>query len=241
MATRNIMTAACLAFGAISTNVLADGPVISMLLSANGSATSLSLTGNATGTPNVFNYFGNASAPGTWLAGWNFNASNSSELGDLDRAFTSGNFIVTNTSSSSIVFDFVISMPISFTGPGVYGGSISAGLTTQGAGFFSDAGGAPIWSATTGGATIATMLDAPLTVTRTTTGSSTVGTGSFGQPVPSLPGPDFGTDLTVRLQFTLSAGASASFTSVMVGQVPAPGAAVLLGLGGFLASGRRRR
>jgi hypothetical protein len=43
------------------------------------------------------------------------------------------------------------------------------------------------------------------------------------------------------MRFTLSAGASASFTSVLVGTVPAPGAAALLGLGGLLMNGRRRR
>ena len=146
-----------------------------------------------------------------------------------------------NLSGSTVVFDLVLAMPIAFTGPGLYGGSVSASLTTQGSGSFLDAGGAPVWTATTGGQTIATMLNGPISVSRATAGSSSVGSDSFGQPIPGMPGPEFASDLSVRLRFTLTAGASASFTSVVVGQVPAPGAAILLGLAGLATPGRRRR
>lgn len=224
-----------------SSTTWADGPVISMLVTANGNSTSLSLTGNPTTQSNVFNYSSSFNSSGAWAAGWNFNASNAGSSNGLDRVFTAGNFVVSNNSSSSIVFDFVFSMPIALAGPGMYGGSVSAGLTTQGPGSFSSVGEAPIWTGSTGGLTIATMLNGPTSVVRTATGSSTIGTDAFGQPIPSLPGPAFGQDLTVRMQFVLSAGASASFTSVLVGQVPTPGATFLLGLGGLVSTGRRRR
>jgi hypothetical protein len=236
------LAAACAAIGATVSTALAGGPAISLLMSANGQSAALSLTGNPTSTPDVFNYAGSAAAEsGGWIAAWNFNAANAGTDEGLDHAFTAGNFVVVNTSNSTVAFDFVVSMPIAFTGPGLYGGSVSASLTTQGAGSFLDVGGAPVWTATTGGQAIATLLGGPVAVSRTTAGSSSVGSDSFGEPIPSMPGPNFAGDLTIRLQFTLTAGASASFTSVLVGQVPAPGAAVLLGLAGLVGPGRRRR
>lgn len=234
--------AACLGLGVVSTWAVAEAPSITMMISAGGQSTALSLTGNQTGITNVYNYFG-STAPdtGDWLAAWNFNASDAGTSDGFDRVFTAGNFLVTNLSTSSMVFDLVISMPIALTGPGLFGGSVSAGVTTQDAGSFASLGDTPIWTASSGGLTIASLLRGPISVDRTGAGSSIVGTDSFGQSSETGDSAGFGDDLTVRMQFTLSGGASASFTSVLVGQVPAPGAAALLGLGGLLVNGRRRR
>lgn len=234
--------ASFLALGMVTSVAVAEGPVISMALVADGHSTMMSLDGFATGSANVFNYHGIAtSANADWFAAWNFNASDAGTSDGLDRVYTAGNFVVTNTSASTMVFDLVLSMPISLVGSGLFTGSVSAGLTTEGAGSFGTVGDAPIWTASSGGTTIATLLRGPISTERTTAGSSILGTDAFGDPVPS--GDAFGItdDLSVRLQFTLSGGASASFTSVLVGTVPAPGAAALLGLGGLLMNSRRRR
>lgn len=234
--------ASCLGLGVVSAWAVADGPSISMMLAANGQSTTMSLTGNATGIANVFNYHGSATADGgDWMAAWNFNGSNAGTSDGFERVFTAGNFVVTNTSAAAMVFEMVISMPIDLIGPGLFGGSVSAGLTTQGVGSLSSVGDAPIWTALSGGGTVANLLRGPISLARTTAGSSVMDTDSFGQSNTLGDSAGFGGDLTVRMQFTLSGGASASFTSVLVGQVPAPGAAALLGLGGLLANGRRRR
>jgi hypothetical protein len=236
------VAAACAALGASASTALAGSPVVSLLLAANGESTAVTLTGNATGTPDVFNYAGStAGGAGAWIAAWNFNAANGGTDEGLDRAFTAGNFVVMNTSSSTMSFDMVLTLPVSFAGPGLYGGSVSASLTTQGAGSFLGVGSDPVWTATAGGQVITTLLNGPVSVSRGSTGSSSVGSESFGEPIPSMPGPNLATDLSIRLRFTLTAGASASFTSVIVGEVPAPGAAVLLGLAGLAGPGRRRR
>jgi len=228
----------------LSSAVMADGPVISLLMGANGESTPITLTGTATNMANVYNYSGSQSAgTGAFSFAWNFNASDSGAgNGMVDRAFTAGNFVVTNNSSDAIAFDILLSMPIALASPALYGGSVSAGLTTFGAGFLSDNDGAPLWAAYTGDTMVASLLNAPVSVARETTGSSAIGSDAFGQPIPSFPGPDFGSTLAIRLRFVISGGASASFTSVLVGQtVPAPGALALVGLGGLVAGSRRRR
>lgn len=231
-----------LALGIVTSLAAADGPVISMAIVAGGHSTSMSLDGFATGTANVFNYHGSATSAETdWTAAWNFNASDAGTSDGFDRVYTAGNFVVTNTSASTQVFDLVLSMPVSLVGSGLFSGSVSAGVTTQGTGSFGSVGDASIWSASSGGATIASLLRGPLSADRTSAGSTILGTDAFGDPMPSGNAFGFAGDLTVRLQFTLSGGASASFTSVLVGAVPAPGAAALLGLGGLFVNGRRRR
>jgi hypothetical protein len=64
----------------------------------------------------------------------------------------------------------------------------------------------------------------------------------FGSPVPSLLGPAANTDIGIRLNFTLSPGDIASFTSVFVVEpVPEPSTIALIGLGAIALLGLIRR
>jgi hypothetical protein len=68
---------------------------------------------------------------------------------------------------------------------------------------------------------------------------------SFGNPIPSLAGPSALASIGIDLEFTLTPGDSASFTSIFVVvpvPVPEPGTFSLVSLGilGIAAGGRRR-
>jgi hypothetical protein len=218
----------------------ADGPAVVLDVTVNASSQSQNLNGTATNLPNVFNYQGSLlDGGGGWLLSWDFNASDSTSDGGL-KAFTAGNYVIQNLSAGTIAVELKITLPISMVGSALYGGSISGGLTTSGPGFISD-DGTSLWTARTGGSFIDALFDNPFNVARADPGSSSLGFESFGNPIPSAPGPDLGADLSVTLKFLLGANSSASFTSVLVAQIPAPGALALLSLGGLTAFGGRRR
>lgn len=233
-----IASAACALAAAATMTAAADGPTVTLGITADGNAQSQNLIGSSTATPDVFNYQGSViDGAGAWTLGWNFNASNNQ---GGNKAFTAGNYVIQNLSANAIQFDLTVSLPTALLGSTVYGGSVSGGLTTSGPGFISSLQ-SPLWIGSTGGFDIGTLFNAPFQVSRTEAGSSQLGSDSFGNPIPSLPGPDLGADLKITFSFLLGANSSASFTSVFVAQVPAPGAAGLLGLAGFVARGRRRR
>ncbi len=233
-----IATAACATAAAATMSAAADGPTVTLGITADGSNQTQNLIGSSTATPDVFNYQGNViDGAGAWTLGWNFNASNNQ---GGNKAFTAGNYVIQNLSDHSIVFNLTVSLPVALLGSTVYGGSVSGGLTTTGPGFISSLTG-PLWTGSTGAATIGTLFNPPFNVARTDPGSSSLGFDSFGNPIPSLPGPNLGSDLKITFAFLLGANSSASFTSVFVAQIPTPGAAALLGLAGLAGVGRRRR
>jgi uncharacterized protein (TIGR03382 family) len=233
-----IATAACALAAAATMSAMADGPNVTLGITADGNNQSQNLIGTSTATPDVFNYQGNVlDGAGAWTLGWNFNASNNQ---GGNKAFTAGNYVIQNLSNNAIAFNLTISLPVALLGSTVYGGSVSGGLTTTGPGFISSIDG-PLWVGSTGASTIGTLYNNPFNVTRTDPGSSSLGFDSFGAPIPSLPGPNLGSDLKITFSFLLGANSSASFTSVFIAQIPAPGAAALLGLAGLAGVGRRRR
>jgi MYXO-CTERM domain-containing protein len=235
----SIATAACLLASVATSMAAADGPAVTLDVTVDASSQSLGLIGTATNLPNVFNYQGSLlDAGGAWLLSWDFNASDSTNAGT--KAFTAGNYVIQNLSTDTIAVELTVTLPIALVGSALYGGSVSGGLTTSGPGFISDDGTA-LWSASTGAALIDTLFNAPFNVARADAGSSSLGFESFGDPIPSAPGPDFGADISVTLKFLLGANSSASFTSVLVAAIPTPGALALLGLGGLTAFSRRRR
>lgn len=234
----SIASAACVLAAAATSLAAAGGPAVTLDVTVDGSSQSQNLDGNPTGFPSVFNYQGSLlGGGGDWLLNWDFNASDSANGGV--QAFTSGNYVIQNLSAEAIDVELTITLPVSLFGPTLYGGSISGGLTTSGPGFIQDVG-EPVWQGSTGGTLVASLFNT-LNVARGDAGSTSLGFESFGNPIPSLPGPDIGSDLTVTLHFLLGANSSASFTSVFVARIPAPGAIALAGLGGLTAIGRRRR
>lgn len=236
---RSIAASAACLLAATATNLAAaDGPGVTLDVTIDGILQSQILSGSSTSLPDVFNYQGGLSGGG-WDLNWDFNASNSSNGGT--QAFTAGNFVIQNFSTTdAIEVELTVKLPVALLGSALYGGSASGGLTTSGPGFLQDLDG-PVWTGSTGGNIIATLFNNPFSVVRTEAGSSQLGAESFGNPIPSLPGPDLGADLSVTLKFLLGANSSASFTSVFVARVPAPGAFALLGLSGLTALSRRRR
>lgn len=235
---RGLLATAALA-AATTMTASGDGPTVTLGITADGNSQSSGLSGSATADPVVFNYQGSLlGGTGDWLLSWNFNASNNANGGT--QAFTAGNYVIQNLSANAIAFEFTVSLPTALVGQTVYGGSVSGGLTTSGPGFITD-NDTPLWIGSTGANTIASLFNNPFSVVRAEAGSSSLGFESFGEPIPSLPGPDLGADLKITLRFILGANSSASFTSVFVAAVPGPGALALLGLGGLVAGGRRRR
>jgi hypothetical protein len=236
----SIATAACLLASVATSMAAADGPTVTLDVTVDASSQSQGLSGTATNLPNVFNYQGSLlDAGGAWLLSWDFNASDSTN-NSVVKAFTAGNYVIQNLSANTIAVELTVTLPIALVGSALYGGSVSGGLTTSGPGFISD-NGSPLWSGKTGGNLIDSMFDNPFNVARADAGSSSLGFESFGNPIPSAPGPAIGGDISVTLKFLLGANSSASFTSVLVAAVPTPGALALLGLGGLTAFGRRRR
>jgi MYXO-CTERM domain-containing protein len=235
---------ACLsgAFGlaaamSVSSVGLADGPAVT--LSVNGNVSSLS--GTATAASNVYNYTGSLTdGGGMWTTGFDFNASN---MADMQTSFVSGNFVVINTGSMAQDFEIVLTLPVVVTGSKMtmYGGSVAGSVIGDAdGGFFGTTGSNPVWSASTDGMVIADLLTAPINISTNPFQSALVGSASFGEPIPSAPGPNLTDSLEITLRFTLGAGDSAAFTSIFVAQVPAPGAVALLGLAGLVGSRRRR-
>lgn len=234
----SLASAACALAAFATTLAAADGPAVTLDVTVNGSAQSQNLSGTATSFPSVYNYQGSLlDGGGNWLLNWDFNASNSANAGV--QAFTAGNYVIQNLSAEALEFELTVTLPVALVGPTLYGGSVSGGLTTSGPGFITDLGG-PVWTAAIGNVTVETLFDT-LNVVRPDPGSSSLGFESFGNPIPSLPGPDIGENISVTLKFLLGANSSASFTSVFVARVPAPGAFALLGLSGLASLGRRRR
>ncbi len=187
----------------------------------------------------TFGFTGEKSSAGQWGLGW-------SMLVNPDP-FIVGNFVVTNNSLVAQTFTLSVSMPIV---PGLLdvsiGGSITGTVTDlngNGASLSSTPGGS-IYSALIDGSVVATLLDDHTTSFLDPFQSAVVGPDAFGEPIPSDPGPDTLVSMSIELEFTLSAGDAASFTSIFVligTPIPAPAGLALLGVAGMFGSRRRRQ
>ena len=147
---------------------------------------------------------------------------------------------VLNSSGSDQTFNFTVIVPVAPAGPSLTINGSIAGSLTDSAGDGSslvDAAGSPIYAALIDGAPVRTLLDAPQAFSTTT--STAIGPAAFGPEAFAGPATAF---IGMQIQFTLSAGDSASFSSVFnVVPVPEPGTLLLLasGIAGIAARGRR--
>lgn len=185
-----------------------------------------------------FNYAGFESDLSTYTLGYDINA-------DAEPAvnFLNGNIVIQNIDVVAHTYSITFILPISAIRPGsLLGGSVAGGLTTDfDGGSLSTVGQGPVWSALINGNVVATLLDGPASWGKAGAGSVDIPGESFGDPIPSLPGPAVSGSIAVNLTFTLTAGDQASFTSIFVVEsIPAPATLALLGLAGFVG-GRRRR
>ncbi|MEO7386964.1 MAG: hypothetical protein ABIX37_08525 [Gammaproteobacteria bacterium] len=158
----------------------------------------------------------------------------------------SGIVAVTNMSAVTQQFTLIFTLPIAPAIPGgtVIGGSIQGGATdNNGNGVtLSAPTGAAFYAARIDGADVQTLYNAPQSFSAGNFLSVNVPTLSFGTPIPSQIGPAALSNIGIRLDFLLTAGDSASFTSNFVVQpIPVPAAGLLFGGAlGLLGWARRR-
>ncbi len=164
----------------------------------------------------------------------------------------SGITAITNNGATDQQITLMFTLPITPAIPGgtVIGGSIQGGLTdTNGGGAtLSAPTGSSFYTALIDGVAVQTLYDDPTSFAVPGTnpfGSENVPALQFGTPIPSLAGPPALTSIGIKLDFILSAGDSASFTSVFVVEpsvVPVPAAVWLFGSAlGLLGWVRRRQ
>ena len=178
--------------------------------------------------------------------GWNVLAG----AGDFPASVIA-NFVVTNNSGADQTFSITVNSAPLATPGGVdlastlIGGSVTGSVTDlngDGASLSAVSPDGSLYSALFNTDTVATLGDDPFSASAGVFESNTVGPEEFGSPIPSAVGPAFanGDSIGITLEFVLSAGDSASFTSVFVVDVPAPAGLALLGVAGVVSRRRRR-
>ncbi len=156
-------------------------------------------------------------------------------------------FSVTNNTAATQSFFFSVSLPtsISFGPSSLIRGSIQGGATdNNGNGVtLSSSLSSSIYDALIDGASVRTLLDpVQLFSTPNAFDSVAVGLVNFGIPVQEVIAVATNSTIGLTIRFDLSAGDSASFTSVFnVEPVPEPGTAMLIGFGMMGLAARSRR
>jgi hypothetical protein len=150
-------------------------------------------------------------------------------------------FAIQNNTAADQTYIFSALLPVPAQGPQlVLSGSVGGSVTdVNGDGATLTDNGNPIYTSILDGAFVQTLLDPPQSYTTGAFGSEVVGPASFG-PIPF--GGPVNNFIGVTIQFTLSAGDIASFTSVFnVEPIPEPGTLLLLGSGlvGLIGFSRR--
>ena len=148
---------------------------------------------------------------------------------------------------SSVQFTLFFTLPTGPIGPATLsGGSVQGGMTDN-------TGDDATVSTATGSAFYQGLIDGVAVPARTLYAdpqsfsaggaflSGNIPSTAFGTPIPSLPSPAVTSDIGIRLDFILTPGDSASFTSNFVVVVPEPGTGALLALGLVALAAHRRR
>lgn len=227
---------------AASAPALADAPPMTLTVNAGMVAKQHLINPNSVSVSGVGSYIGSVTGDtGLWRVNYNFSAASA-----VQSATQAGTLAITNLTNGELVFGVTLSLPTAAAAElaGLYNGSLSGALITNGGGYLRSVDGLPMWVSTTDGTQIAPLFTNTVNLTRSSTGSTLLGSQSFGGSSPSLPAPDFGSHVAITLNFILSAGDTASFSSSLGGlgvPVPAPGAFALLASAGLITPRRRRR
>ena len=234
--------------GVFEGNALADAPSLSLTVNAGSTSKYQPLNPNSvSGGAGIYNgtVFG---ANDAWGVYYNLNAaSNVTTEGSAQTGVTSwmnGSLSLTNMTDAEVDYIVSLTMPTSVVDAmwGRFNGSVSGTLVTTGAGFIQTIDSSPLWTASTAGAPVATLFNAPVNVSRASNGATSLGSQSFGTPV-GIVVPTYGSTVDLIFHFRLSAGDTGSFTTGINGvgfAVPAPGALALLATAGVVARRRRR-
>lgn len=154
-----------------------------------------------------------------------------------------GNVAITNPTGSIQQYTLIFTLPVAPVLPSsITGGSISGtltSLTADGVTVSTAGAGTSFYTARIDGAPWQTLYADPQSFFVAGFGSGTIPTVNFGAPIPSLPGPAVLTSIGIMLDFMLTPGDSASFTSNFVVLVPEPRLALLL-VPALIALGLRR-
>jgi len=239
---RRTRFAAAVAAAAITSAGYA-APPMQLTVNTGAFGKSVDLQPNSVSAGGVGSYSGVVlGTGGTWQFNYNMTASSGGSA-----ATQAGTFSISNLSGAEALYSIRLALPTSAIPgdmTGLFNGSLTGTLITQGAGYFRSVEGSPaMWSATTSSTEVARLFTAPMNVVRNSSGATSLGSQSFGGMQPSVPADEFGTDIAINLTFVLSANATVSFSSNLGGTgmpIPAPGALAVLGAAG-LAAGRRRR
>lgn len=239
--TKNIRTAASLAAVVIGGSAFGQSGAPNFIMTWDASNDAVgpqnynwqqygSLTDNG---DDSYNYVGELfGANDLWRLTWNCTF-------DPDP-FVTANIVVTNNDVVAQNFSLLMTLPIAPVVPSpIIDGSISGTLTDLGGNgaTVSALGGSSIYTSYIDGNVEQTLMNAPFSVS-VPFGGAGVGPQAFGPQAAADASAD--TSIAILLNFQLSAGDSASFTSIF-NVVPGPGGLSMLAVMGLFSRGRRRR
>ncbi|MFO0895742.1 MAG: hypothetical protein U0574_12400 [Phycisphaerales bacterium] len=157
-----------------------------------------------------------------------------------NAAVVTVNYVVTNTSNSTQTFVYEQNIGALLGPSSIMTGSVTGTVTDlngDGAEVTTVGQVGSIYTALIDGVGVRGLLGPGFSFNAGQFLSSTSGSDSF----TAEPGPGVNSQIGIRFEFTLTAGDSASFTSIFtVNAVPAPGAIGLLAVAGLVGLRRRR-